>query len=322
MSTLLVRHLTVLVIFILVVVGMVAGIEVTHRQEAIQDESISTGDNLLSDPVVDEKIVEVTEDFIQPAKPVTTTPVIVGDSRVKAQAYLIADIETGEVYDSRNMDKAYPVASMSKLVTALVTLDTIASTTQITISEADTRVASDTSMLRAGEMFSRDELLKALLLSSSNVAAMALASTTGNRDAFMEHMSALSWEIGMPKTFFADPSGLSSSNVASARDIFALARYLQLYRPEILSLTTIPQYEIATTTDHGAHQVISTHPFVADTRFVGGKTGRTPEAGETMLTILKINDRTIAFVVLKSLYGYRALDTKYLIENYIQKFSN
>jgi D-alanyl-D-alanine carboxypeptidase len=268
-----------------------------------------------------ENVAPIEEDFIkEPVKPVA--PVIVGDPRVKAEAYIVADVETGKVYASRNMDKAYPVASMSKLVTALVALDTISSTTLITISEPDTRVASDTSMLRAGESYTLDELLKPLLLSSSNVASMAIASTTGDRTAFMEHMSAISWEVGMPKTFFADPSGLSAENVASARDIYALARYLYEYRPEILSLTTTPRYDIATTTLHDAHIASSTHPFVYDSRFVGGKTGRTPQAGETMLTLLKIDGHVIAFVILKSKYGYRALDTKYLVENYLNGVTN
>jgi D-alanyl-D-alanine carboxypeptidase len=117
----------------------------------------------------------------------------------------------------------------------------------------------------------------------------------------------------MPKTYFADSFGVSSNNVATAEDIFALAQYLYRYRPDILTLTRNSSSTMATTTDHGSHIITSTHPFVNDSRFIGGKTGRTPAAGETMLTILRINERPIAFIVLGSGIGNRASDTRSLI---------
>jgi D-alanyl-D-alanine endopeptidase (penicillin-binding protein 7) len=164
------------------------------------------------------------------------------------------------------------------------------------------------------------ELLFPLLLNSSNVAAEALASTT-NRSHFLELMSGYAWEVGMPSTYFADPSGLDPRNAASARDFFALAQYLYSSRPEILSITRTPYVAVATTTDHGAHEFKSIHPFVTDPRFIGGKTGRTPQAGDTMLTIMNIENKPIAIIVLGSHYDGRAADTRILISRVEQLFA-
>ena len=166
--------------------------------------------------------------------------------------------------------------------------------------------------MKEGEHFTVRELLKPLLLASSNVAAEALLSTI-DRAHFLELMSNYSWEIGMPSTFFADPSGVSPRNVASAHDLFALATYLYTSRPDILEITRSVGTEIATTTEHGSHAFPSTHPFASDPRFIGGKTGRTPEAGDTMLTILRIDNQAVAIVVLGSRYEGRAADTRLLI---------
>jgi D-alanyl-D-alanine carboxypeptidase len=86
------------------------------------------------------------------------------------------------------------------------------------------------------------------------------------------------------------------------------------YRPDILTITRVPMFSIATTTEHGSHVFVSTHPFVNDPRFIGGKTGRTEEAGETMLTMMNIADQPIAFIILDARYGARENDTKLLVE--------
>jgi D-alanyl-D-alanine carboxypeptidase len=237
---------------------------------------------------------------------------------ITASAYLIGNIKTGQVYASRLPTKALPVASISKLVTAIVATDTISPTTTIEIASTTfmADLPPDTSGVHGGESFQLNEILKPLLLSSSNRAAEAIASTT-DRDHFLDLMSSISWEIGMPHAFFGDASGLDPDNVATAEDLFGLARYLYQYRPDILAITRIPVATTATTTEHDAHTFESTHPFVNDPRFIGGKTGRTPEAGETMLTMLNIDNTPIAFIVMHSDYGKREADTSLLIKKFM-----
>jgi len=230
---------------------------------------------------------------------------------VTARAYLVGDVSTGEVLMERDGKTVLPVASMSKLITAIAATDTMSPTTTVTITPPEYDVASDTSRIAPGETFTLSEMLYPLLLNSSNVAAEALASTS-DRAKFLELMSSYAWEIGMPSTYFADPSGLSPQNQSTAEDFFALARYLYKSRPDILAITRTVSTSTATTTDHGAHDFASIHPFVTDPDFLGGKTGHTPEAGDTMLTILNIGGRPIAIIVLGADSGSRQSDTQIL----------
>lgn len=229
-----------------------------------------------------------------------------------AKAYLMGNAVTGKILTEKNADKIMPVASMSKLITAIVATDTLSSTTVIEITAAEASTSPDASGIGTGEKFALNEMLYPLLLDSSNIAAEAIASSS-DRDKFLELMSGYAWEVGAPQAHFADPTGLSPLNMASARGIFAIAQYLYKSRADILELTRTQESSVATTSDHGSHVFKSTHPFVSDPRFIGGKTGRTSEAGETMLTILKINNEPIAFVVMGSAYGAREGDTRILI---------
>lgn len=232
---------------------------------------------------------------------------------VSARAYLVGDVVSGKIYLEKSSRTPMPVASMSKLITAFVATDIVPPETEIVITEEQSSLSPDSSHIRAGEKYTMATLLYPLLLSSSNVAAEALASATNDRGNFLEMMSSYSWEVGMPSSFFADASGLSPDNIASAQDLFALAQYLYNSRGNILEITRTPHAEVATSTDHGAHNFDSIHPFVLDPNFIGGKTGRTPEAGETMLTIMKVKNRVVAVVVLGSMMGGREGDTRLLL---------
>lgn len=231
---------------------------------------------------------------------------------VTAEAYLVGDLETGQVYLEKNKGKVLPVASMSKLITAITAMDVYSLDDEVAISEAEAAVATDTSKISAGEKFKVKELLYAMLLNSSNIAAEALASST-DRVGFLEKMSSYAWEIGMSSTYFGDPSGIDPHDISTASDFFDLAKYLYKYRSDILSLTKTPRVAVSSSTDHLAHDFFSIHPFIADSRFLGGKTGHTTEARDTMLSIFKLENRPIAIIVLRSDNGKRAADTRQLM---------
>jgi len=319
-------------------VGIAAGL----RMQRVAEQSSSAGIGVLGDDKIPVNVVApkaVDPSFfngsptsaaapIAPASP--AVPAVPVDP-VSAQAYLVGDVSTGKIYLEKNPSAILPAASMSKLLTAVTATDMYSPTTTIEITPAEASVAADSSNLMAGERFTASELLYPLLLNSSNVAAEALASST-DRAPFMYLMSGYAWEIGMSGSFFADPSGLSEYDQGSVQGFFLLARYLYKSRPDILALTRIARISVATTTgyvplatttgfvpsaapgataSHGAHVFASIHPFVTDSRFLGGKTGHTNAALYTMLTILNIDGHPIAFIVLRSLN--RTADTQLLI---------
>jgi D-alanyl-D-alanine carboxypeptidase len=290
------------------VIGIIASVRyiVTHNQgnsihEVVIAPNSNTGESAIGLP------------SLETTSTTTTRIPVVPRDEVTARAYIVGDLKTGTIYIEKYATTPLPVASMSKLITAIVATDTLTPTTTVAITELNMNVASDTSRISAGETYTMHELLYPLLLSSSNVAAEAIASTS-DRNAFFELMKSYAWEVGASTAFFADPSGLSPQNVASGHDLFSLAQYLYTFRQDILELTRTATSSIATTTDHGAHEFVSTHPFVTDPRFLGGKTGRTVEAGETMMTLMHIKNHDIVCVVLGSRYGERAHDTAILLQ--------
>lgn len=256
--------------------------------------------------------IETNDSFYEDPK----TEIIVEEKKSKivrspitAKSYLVGNVRTGEIYMMRNQNTVLPVASMSKLITAVESIDQFSMSGTTTIASS-TMAYPDSQKFVEGEIFTVEEALYPLLVSSSNIMAETLASTT-SRTAFMDLMSSYAWEIGMPATYFADPSGLSPQNMSSASDFFALARYLYKMRPDILAITKTAKYTLSTTTEHNYREIVSTHPFVNEANFLGGKTGKTPQARDTMLTILDLNNIPIAFIVLGS--EDRKKDTLYLI---------
>ena len=276
---------------------------VTVQQIRSQPEPLVPDKAFLAQPITS----AITPEKIEQAE----KKAVVSDFIVTARSYLVGDIATGHVYAERNSRTIVPFASMSKLMTAIVAADTYTATSTVVITPSETEVPADASALKAGERFSAKELAYPMLMNSSNVAAEALSSTT-NRTRFLELMSSYAWEIGMKDTYFADPTGLSARNAGTARDFFALARYLYSNRPGILAITRLATSSVATTTEHGRHLFTNIHPFVTDRRFLGGKTGHTPEALDTMLTIMNVNGKPTAFIVLHS--EDRQRDTQILIE--------
>lgn len=307
-------------IFILCLCVALVGISAAVKLNSEQLASKRAPTNIL---LVSQNVVPVEQDpnFIENQKKVIVagviaeTPKPTGVPGVTASAYLVGNLKTGKIYLEKNSRRVMPVASMSKLVTAFVATDMYSATSTFAITEQALLAPPDGSNLMAGENFTLKEILQPLLLASSNVAAEAISlSSSTDQAGFMERMRGYAWEVGMPHSFFADPSGVNPKNVASAEDLFGLAKYLMYYRPDILTLTRIPMASVATTTEHGSHQFVSTHPFVKDSRFIGGKTGRTEEAGETMMTLLKIVNQPIAFIILGARYGARENDTRILLE--------
>lgn len=316
------RLITAAVVVALTIVGVAAGVKMQQEsgeqkpvihisiQPALKQDAAFFGTKAPSSSGSSASKGSAAQAPSKPA-PVPAKPAVPADG-IMAEAYVVGDLGTGKIYLEKNADEVLPFASMSKLITALVATNMYSADQPIPITEAEADTYPDTSGIHAGETYAASDILYPLLMCSSNIAANALASTTDPQQ-FMKLMSSYAWEIGMPHAYFADPSGLSELNAGTARGFFAMAKYLYASRKDILAITRIASTSMATTTDHDAHDLVNIHPFAGDPRFLGGKTGHTTAAEDTMLTILKLRDRPIAFVVLHS-PGQRKEDTDRLVD--------
>lgn len=159
---------------------------------------------------------------------------------------IVVNQKTGDVKFSKNANKQVPIASITKLMTAMVVLDSgMSLEAPVTISEQDVDTIKRTrSRLPVGTTFSREDMLKLALISSENRAAYALSRHyPGGRAAFIKAMNAKARALGLMHTHFAGPTGLMAANKSTAQDLYQLVAAAYQY-PFIRKTTTTPEYEI------------------------------------------------------------------------------
>ena len=215
--------------------------------------------------------------------------------------YLIADVETNTVLASSDLDEVAPIASLTKLMTAVVAAEYINLDARVSVTEP-TFVQSLIPRLSGLGTVSMYSLLQLLLVESSNEAADVIADQVG-RAEFVAHMNEKAVAIGLTNTHFADPSGLSSDNTSTVRDLLGLIKYIYTTRQFIVDLTA--NQDLPTAYVSGEFGTLSNFNEVKGLdNFIGGKVGETTAAGQTSVTLHKIkvkgSERVIAIVLLGS----------------------
>jgi D-alanyl-D-alanine carboxypeptidase (penicillin-binding protein 5/6) len=215
------------------------------------------------------------------------------------EAYLVANLATGNVVAGSNAASRWPTASITKLMTATLVLDQLSPTTTTTITITPQMFSADPDeyTLKIGGTYTVEDLLHVMLMPSSNVAAQAFADTIGQAQ-FMNEMNARAEQWGMTDTYFADPSGISAANESSANDLMTLAQHIYESYPQILALTNTPVTEITELNSGKKFTVRSINNFAGTPGFVGGKTGNTPQAAANLLSIFNDNGTPVIVIVL------------------------
>ena len=222
---------------------------------------------------------------------------------LRSASAIVQDAETGEILYGKNASTITPIASITKLMTAMVMLDAGVDLNQdITISTADMDTLRGThSRLKPGATLSRDELLRLALMSSENRAAAALARTTypGGIEPFLRAMNQKAQMLGMNDTHFDDATGLSAANVASAEDLVKMVRAAHRYAL-IRKYTTTTGHEVQVAGRPLAYR--NTDRLVSNERWHIGlsKTGFTNDAGHCLVLQAKLAERQVIIVLLDS----------------------
>ncbi len=235
---------------------------------------------------------------------------------VSAQAYLVGDLDTGEVILSKNENDKYPIASVSKLMTAYVSeeLDKGKPDDTLTISQTALNTYGQNGNFRLGEKLKVSDILYPLRLESSNDAAEALAEHFG-RDSFLQKMNQLAADLGMTETSFEDPSGLSAGNDSSVSDLFKLAGYIYQKADGIFKITLNRSYSAK------GQNWFSIDQFLNDPGYLGGKSGFTNPAKETVVSLFALplsetGTRNIAITLLQSADRHKDVEN---IVSYLEK---
>lgn len=223
---------------------------------------------------------------------------------VRSSSALVVDVKTGKTLYQKNATKVRPIASLTKLMTALVVLDAKQNLNQtITVDKNDLdRVKHTHSRIRMGTKVTRRDALHLALMSSENRMASALARHyPSGRSAFVRAMNNKARQLGMRNTHFYDSTGLSTRNVSTAQDLgkLAAAAYRQ---PLIRQFTQDENREMRFSTPAYSLMFNNTNPLVKnpdwDVRL--SKTGFTDEAGRCLVMRAKPDNQELAIVLLNS----------------------
>lgn len=226
----------------------------------------------------------------------TEDPLLLGSS----VAYAI-DQDTGEELVVKNADVQLPIASVTKLMTALVIAESdLDLDEKVRITREDYVRSTASSKLVNGMRMTRASLLQAALMSSDNRAASALArSYPGGRRAFVARMNERAAELGMTSSHFADPTGLNNDNRSTARDLGKLVAAVYEHQ-EVRDASTQPAARIST--GRRVVKLSTTNRLIGDPSWRIGiqKTGFTTAAGRCMVVQSDVGDRRLVMVVLDS----------------------
>jgi D-alanyl-D-alanine endopeptidase (penicillin-binding protein 7) len=221
---------------------------------------------------------------------------------LRSAVVLVQDAESGETLYAKNQGAILPIASITKLMTAMVMLDAKLDLEQrVVISGEDQDTIKGTrSRLRPGTVLTRSDLLLLALMSSENRAAFSLARTyPGGTEVFVAAMNAKARALGMNDSHFVDPTGLSSSNVSSARDLARLVAAAHEY-PLIRQYSTTG----GATVQSLGHSLDyrNTNGLVRNEHWDIGvqKTGYISEAGRCMVMRVRLASREVIVVLLDS----------------------
>lgn len=259
---------------------------------------------------------------------------IKGDPALRSSMALIVDESTGEIIYAKNAESRTSIASITKLMTAMVALDSeMPLTEKITISNDDIdRVKGTHSRLNVGLTLTRRELLHLALMSSENRAASALGrSYPGGIHAFIAAMNQKALHLGMNNTHFADSSGLRSDNQSTAEDLARMVRAAHAY-PIIHELTTTASYDLQTPIyKHArslAHKKLvlrniafrNTNKLVKEKDWQIGlsKTGFISEAGHCLVMQATIANQALIIVLLDSAGKYTRIEDAVRVKRWLE----
>jgi D-alanyl-D-alanine endopeptidase (penicillin-binding protein 7) len=218
---------------------------------------------------------------------------------VRAAAAIILDPTTGAVLWQENAQEKRSIASITKVMTAVVFLEDQPDLSQVVTVERSDTYAASTTYLRANERITLDNLLHLTLIASDNAAARALARLShGGTASFIERMNSKAKELGLESTSFTDPSGLNPENVSSAYDLSRLITYASS-DARIAPIMRMAEYKV--TTNRRAINIHNTNRLVidGDVTVMGGKTGFISKAGHCLATLLQMpTGNQVAVVVL------------------------
>lgn len=212
---------------------------------------------------------------------------------VSARSAVVLDAQTGRILFEQNADEILPMASTTKIMTALVALEAGDLDRTYTVKKEYTLVEGSSMYLKEGETVTLRDTLYGLMLMSGNDAALALAGECGGQEAFVQAMNDKALELGLGNTHFDNPNGLDSANHhTTARELAQLAAYA-MENPEFRQIVGSASYTANGRAMVNQNKLLRLYPDA-----VGVKTGYTKKSGRCLVSAAERNGRRLIAVTL------------------------
>lgn len=227
---------------------------------------------------------------------------------VTAEAYVVIDRASGQILAASNADRSWPIASLTKLMTAQLALDAGKSLSATYPVMAEDDVGGAKLYVNSGDTFTLDGLLYATLVGSANNAANAITRTvTGDRAAFVNEMNLRARALNLSRTTYVDPTGIELGNVSTARELARIAD-IAFGRADIRRYTTTATANILVLSQGTTKKIANTNwmlwkPEYDDIYVMGGKTGYLDESGWNLAVALRAEYRNPARELLVVTFG-------------------
>lgn len=225
------------------------------------------------------------------------------DPNILAHYYLLYDAKTGYPIVQKNSDQPVPIASTTKIMTAIIVLEKYHLNDMITVDPASTDVAGSKIMLKPGEQMTVEELLKGLLIRSGNDAAYVLAKQMGTVENFVAAMNQKADYLGLRNTRFYDPAGLDDNGYSTAQGLAVMMRYALKF-PKFVEIIQTPQTVLQAADGDISHELENSNRLVTEEMhfegIIGGKTGYTPTAGHILITAAQRNGHCLIATIVNT----------------------
>ncbi len=232
------------------------------------------------------------------------------DPQVNSEAVLIESLDDHTPFFYYQTYKPWPLASITKLLTAVVALENVGASKKIEITPKILEVGNE-NYFKIGEIYNALDLIKAMIINSSNEAAIALAEFYGQEE-FIKLLNEKALELNMTQTKIVEPSGISPKNISTAVDISKLIKYIIEKYPEILNWSRLPYLTIQPLNKIETKTLKNNNYFVENKNFWGGKTGTSPQAKENLAAVFSFKNHRLLIIILGS--NNRIKETESLME--------
>ena len=219
------------------------------------------------------------------------------DPILNLKAAIAKDLNSNFYFYNLNSDERWPLASLTKLLAAVTALEKIGKDKAVTVSEQAIASEGPAGNFSAGENYSVNDLIKAMVVVSSNDAAAAIAEFYGNEN-FVAAMQLKATALGMRQSNFSEATGISFLNQGTAADLEKLINYILANHPEILAFTKEKEAVITELKSGVSRKLVNINNFADRPDFSGGKTGFTDQANGNLISIFNHHGHKILIIVL------------------------